>query len=99
MTAEQLLNWICCAVSYVLVSGDMHWLQHRRQVLQECFTSLLNRDDPDPSKRDGVNSLDSTRCQGGWEITTYDSLDPSLVSRGEMPIWRLRVGRAIVGWP
>ena len=29
-------------------------------------------------KRDGVNSLDSTRCQGGWEITTYDSLDPSL---------------------
>ena len=48
MTAEQLLNWICCAVSYVLVSGDKEWLQHRRGVLQDCFASLLNRDDPDP---------------------------------------------------
>ena len=78
MTAEQLLNWICCAVSYVRVSGDTDWLHARASVLRDCFTSLLNRDDPNPAQRDGINSLDSDRCQGGWEITTYDSLDPSL---------------------
>ena len=39
---------------------------------------MLNRDHPDPEQRDGVMSLDSTRCAGGSEITTYDSLDVSL---------------------
>jgi hypothetical protein len=39
---------------------------------------MLNRDHPDPSKRNGVIGLDSSRCQGGSEITTYDSLDASL---------------------
>ena len=30
------------------------------------------------SQRNGLNSLDSDACAGGWEITTYDSLDHSL---------------------
>jgi hypothetical protein len=38
----------------------------------------MNRDHPEPDERNGVMSLDSSRCQGGSEITTYDSLEPSL---------------------
>ncbi len=78
MTCEQLYNWILCASGYAVVSGDRAWLASRHHVLIACLQSALNRDDPEPSKRTGVASLDSSRCAGGWEITTYDSLDPSL---------------------
>ena len=40
--------------------------------------SLLNRDNPVPQKRDGLIHYESTRTEGGGEITTYDSLDHSL---------------------
>jgi len=78
MSAEQLCNFVLCAVSYALVSGDEAWLAKHRRLLIECHQSMLNRDDPDPARRDGLVGLDSERCGGGWEITTYDSLDPSL---------------------
>ncbi|MDX2109005.1 MAG: glycoside hydrolase family 52 protein [Verrucomicrobiota bacterium] len=78
MTAEQLLNWILCATSYVSKTGDKLWLQQKAPVFRACLTSLLNRDDPVPARRNGVVGLDSSRCDGGWEITTYDSLDASL---------------------
>ena len=39
---------------------------------------LIRRDHPDPKRRDGVMSADFSRCMGGAEITTYDSLDASL---------------------
>lgn len=78
MTCEQLLNWICVATSYYRATGDLGWLRHNEPILRACLQSLLNRDDPDPADRNGVNGLDSDRCDGGWEITTYDSLDPSL---------------------
>ncbi|GAB4175804.1 MAG: hypothetical protein Fur0032_15650 [Terrimicrobiaceae bacterium] len=78
MTHEQLVNWVCCAVTYVLKTDDTTWLQANRTILQKCLTSLVNRDHPEPGKRDGVMSADSSRCLGGAEITTYDSLDASL---------------------
>lgn len=78
MTCEQLYNWICTATSYVCASGDQAWLERRRHVIEACLQSALNRDDPVPQRRNGINSLDSARLEGGWEITTYDSLDPSL---------------------
>jgi len=78
MTCEQLLNWICCATTYYLATGDRGWLDRRAAVLEACQRSLINRDDPVPSWRNGIVSLDSDRCDGGWEITTYDSLDHSL---------------------
>jgi xylan 1,4-beta-xylosidase len=78
MTYEQLLNWICCASVYVQASGDIEWRQGRLGLFRECLASLLQRDHPDPAKRDGVMSLDSSRTRGGSEITTYDSLDASL---------------------
>lgn len=37
-----------------------------------------HRDHPVPEERDGIMSCDSSRTQGGAEITTYDSLDKSL---------------------
>ena len=78
MTHEQLVNWICCAVTYVLRTGDRRWAARQAGIFRACLRSLVHRDHPDPRKRDGVMSADSSRCRGGAEITTYDSLDPSL---------------------
>lgn len=78
MTHEQLVNWVCCAASYLQTTGDQRWLESNRKILRDCLRSLVNRDHPDPSQRDGVMSADSSRCLGGSEITTYDSLDVSL---------------------
>jgi len=78
MTHEQLVNWVCCATSYVRKTKDSAWLRKRLPVFRDCLKSLLNRDHPDPARRDGVMSADSSRCMGGAEITTYDSLDVSL---------------------
>ncbi len=78
MTYEQLVNWVLCASVYVEQTGDQEWLNQNLEVLDQCFESMLNRDHPDPEKRNGVMGLDSTRVMGGAEITTYDSLDVSL---------------------
>ena len=78
MTAEQLINWILIAATYVQVTADEAWLTRKLPLLRSCLSSLQNRDDPDPARRNGVVSLDSARCAGTFEITTYDSLDSSL---------------------
>ena len=78
MTAEELVNWILIAATYVLVTRDDAWLVRKLPVLRSCLESLQHRDDPDPARRNGVVSLDSARCAGTFEITTYDSLDSSL---------------------
>lgn len=78
MTHEQLVNWLCCATVYVEQTGDKRWLEQRWPIFEKCFESLLNRDHPDPEQRRGLMQLDSIRCAGGAEITTYDSLDISL---------------------
>jgi xylan 1,4-beta-xylosidase len=78
MSHEELVNWLVCALVYAKQSGDTVWRKKNHGVFQEVLQSLLNRDHPEPSRRDGVMSLDSSRCKGGSEITTYDSLDVSL---------------------
>jgi hypothetical protein len=78
MTQEQLVNWVLCGVTYARATGDKKWLKAHRPVFCDCLRSLINRDHPDPARRDGVMSSDSSRCMGGAEITTYDSLDVSL---------------------
>ncbi|MEO7036976.1 MAG: glycoside hydrolase family 52 protein [Polyangiaceae bacterium] len=78
MTAEQLMNWVLSALNYVTSSDDQVWLEQRAPVFRACLHSLQQRDDPEPQRRNGLVNLDSSRCAGGWEITTYDSLDPSL---------------------
>ena len=78
MTMEQLVNWVCCAVTYGFKTGDSAWLASRKDVLLACKESLERRDDPEAAKRDGVLKWDSNRCGTGSEITTYDSLDVSL---------------------
>lgn len=75
MTQEQLMNWILTAAVYTKRTGDERWTG----VLKQCLTSMINRDNPDPAKRDGVMSFDSSKTlPGGCEVTTYDSLDASL---------------------
>jgi hypothetical protein len=78
MTHEQLVNWVLCAGTYVKETGDAAWLKKQIPVFKDCLESLLIRDHPDPALRNGVMGLDSSRCMGGAEITTYDSLDVSL---------------------
>lgn len=78
MTCEQLTNWVLCAGVYIAQTDDQDFLRQREWVLKECFTSLLNRDNPDPAKRNGIMSFESSRTLPGGEITTYDSLDHSL---------------------
>jgi len=85
MTHEQLVNWLCCAAVYVERTRDTDWRDANMPIFEACLQSLLNRDHPDPAKRNGVMSLDSSRTMGGAEITTYDSLDVSLgQSRGNI---------------
>ena len=78
MTHEQLVNWIVCGAVYARQSNDNAWLTANLGIFEECLTSLENRDHPDPARRTGIMKLDSSRCMGGAEITTYDSLDASL---------------------
>ena len=78
MTHEQLVNWVLCAATYAEQTGDQLWLKQNIAILEQCLQSMLNRDNPDPSLRNGIMALDSTRTMGGAEITTYDSLDVSL---------------------
>ena len=65
-------------VEHFRLTGDREWLEGRRGILAECVASLANRDHPTAGLRNGLMGVDSDRCKGGWEITTYDSLDASL---------------------
>ncbi len=78
MTHEQLVNFVLCAAVYIHGNEDEGWLRVNRQVVADCLESLVNRDHPEPAKRNGIMGLDSSRTMGGAEITTYDSLDESL---------------------
>ena len=78
MTCEQLTNWVLCTGLYIKETGDTEFLAKEKKLLSQCLNSLLNRDHPDPNQRDGLMSFESSRTQGGGEITTYDSLDHSL---------------------
>ncbi|EDY84281.1 Glycosyl hydrolase family 52 [Verrucomicrobiia bacterium DG1235] len=78
MTCEQLTNWVLCAGIYLAQTEDADFLRRHQQTFLECLRSLQNRDHYDPAKRDGIMSLESSRTEGGGEITTYDSLDHSL---------------------
>ena len=78
MTHEELVNWLVCGLVYEQQTRDRQWLLRTLPVFLAALQSLLRRDHPDPAQRDGIMSLDSSRCSGGSEITTYDSLDVSL---------------------
>lgn len=78
MSAEELMNWVLTAGLYTAHTEDRKWAIGHRQIFLACLQSLLNRDHPKDALRNGVIGLDADRCQGGSEITTYDSLDASL---------------------
>jgi hypothetical protein len=72
MTAEQLCNWILIAATYVDHTSDNAWILKNEPELERAYLSLRSR---------GIHRLmefDSSYCGAGQEITTYDSLDPSL---------------------
>ncbi len=80
MSHEELCNWVLSASLYYKHTGDTAWLGANSKIIEDCFASMCARDG---EVKDGIMDVDSSRCEGGWEITTYDSLDPSLgQSRG-----------------
>lgn len=85
MTFEQICNWLLLSARYLHDSGDIEWARSKRDLLEALLTSLQRREHPDPLLRRGTPDADSSRCGAGIEITTYDSLDPSLSqSRGNL---------------
>jgi hypothetical protein len=74
MSYEETLNWILTACLYVKGANDAAWFARNRQALSDAVNSIIARD----GNGDGVMDRDSARCEGGAEITTYDSLDTSL---------------------
>jgi hypothetical protein len=82
MTTEELLNWVLTAGLYVEASNDISWLDTIARTLLQCLDSMERRDHPNAAQRSGVPRWDSSRCGGGREITTYDSLDASLGQAG-----------------
>ena len=78
MTQEQLCNWILMAASYVAKTGDVHWLRQNVATVLSCVTSMVNRDHPVQTSRDGIMCCDSARCGRGRETTTYDTLEGPL---------------------
>ncbi|MBE7210846.1 MAG: beta-xylosidase [Gluconacetobacter diazotrophicus] len=78
MTGEQLTNWILIAGVYATQTGDVSWVARNASIFPQILESLANRDNPDPTQRDGVESYNSTRTATGYEITTYDSVGAGL---------------------
>lgn len=78
MTGEQLTNWTLIAGVYVAQTGDVAWLEKNGAIFEQILVSLENRDNPDPSLRDGIESYNSTKTGTGEEITTYDSVGAGL---------------------
>ena len=78
MTGEQLTNWTLIAGVYVAQTGDVAWLERNGAIFEQILISLENRDNPDPSQRDGIESYNSTKTGTGEEITTYDSVGAGL---------------------
>ena len=75
MTQEQLCNWILMAGMYHYHTKDTKWLRGKSSVIRGCLESMINRTD---GNEYGIMQIDSSKCEGGAEITTYDSLDKSL---------------------
>lgn len=96
MTAEQLCNWVLIAACYVAMTGDDEWLKRNGSTIRACLDSLVVR-----GGDTGLVQLDSARCRGGQEITTYDSLDPSLAQTRNnaymaVKCWASYVGLALM---
>ena len=85
MTFEEACNWVLVAAHHLHSTDDRNWILGNRNLLGSLVSSLERREHPDPTKRRGVCGTDSARCGTGMEITTYDSLDPSLAqARGNL---------------
>lgn len=74
MGDEELQAWILSAGLYWSHTADHAWLTNNLAVLQTCLNSMLLRDNTNAAARDGI-----TKNVNAGEITTFDSLDASLL--------------------
>lgn len=70
MTCEEILNWLLTASIYGIKGNNRAWLQKNFDVFCRLFNSIIVRDEND----DGVMDKQSSKCETGAEITTYDGL-------------------------
>ena len=77
MSQEQLCNWALAAALYAEGAGDKGWALRNAKAFADCLDSMRRRDSLTGAYT-GLMAVDSSRCCGGAEITTYDSLDTSL---------------------
>ncbi len=75
---EELVNWVLIAGVYINQTDDLTWYRQYIPVLQASFDSIANRDNPNPARRDGIESFNASVVGTGEEITTYDSVGPGL---------------------
>ena len=74
MGQEELQAWILSAGMYWSQTRDDAWLTNNLSLLQTCLNSMLLRDHTNAAARDGI-----TKNVNSGEITTWDSLDASLL--------------------
>jgi hypothetical protein len=74
MGDEELQSWILSAGIYWSRTRDDAWLTNNAALLQTCLNSMLLRDNTNAAVRDGI-----TKNVNAGEITTWDSLDSSLL--------------------
>lgn len=74
MGDEELQAWILSAGLYWSQTADNTWLTNNVTILQACLNSMLVRDNTNAAARDGI-----TKNVNAGEITTFDSLDASLL--------------------
>ncbi len=81
MTTEELLNGIYCIGGYAIKTKDIDWIKKRKDKISDLMTSLENRDDYLPQRRNGIIKGISDKCGDNCiESTTYDALDHALMS-------------------
>jgi len=87
---------VLMATCYVAKTGDEAWLLRNAATIRACLDSLIAR-----GGESGLVRYDSARCEGGQEITTYDSLDASLAQTRNnvymaVKCWASYVGLALL---
>jgi len=74
MSYEETLNWALTGCLYINATKNWEWAYDHMEIYEQILSSLIARD----ANGDGIMDCDSSRCEDGAEITTYDSLDTSL---------------------
>ena len=98
MTCEQLTNWILCAGLYLHKTRDVEFLNKHHELFLQCLESLLNRDHPDASQRNGLMSLKARALKEVGRLPRMIHWTIRWGRLAAMFIWLVNVGHHIWHW-